>query len=197
MQEYANNIVQSVGILVAAISTLLTVLAPLVGLVTSALVSSGIIAADSKIAVFVAKLFPLSIHATSAVKPGKTPSVPPSAIALLFVGLLGVVTQSCSLEAARQARINSQLKAGMYGAPVTARPAAECKALDDIHVYTAYGAEVSLGVGVGAGALAAANTSQDIENAAVATGIGAVAVAGTLAYWSQKSGAQWTERCGQ
>jgi hypothetical protein len=116
---------------------------------------------------------------------------------LLFVALFGLALQGCSLEAARQSRINSALKASASGAPVAARPAAECKALDNVHVYTMYGAEVSLGVGTAAGVLAAADTSTKVENAAIGTGIGAAAVAAGLAYWSQKSGAVWTERCGQ
>src|SRR5512138_3857073 len=60
----------------------------------------------------------------------------PPVTALLFIGLLGLSAQSCSLEAARQARVNSQLQAERRGTPMTARPAAECKALDNVHVYT-------------------------------------------------------------
>lgn len=101
----------------------------------------------------------------------------------------------CSLEAARQARINSQLKAGTYSAQT--RPEAECKMLDDVHVYTAYGTELSLGVGTAAGILAAADTSREVRNVAIGTGIGAAVVAGGLGAWSASSGKTWTETCSQ
>lgn len=146
-------------------------------------------------------------RAYAKARAGLPASVPPPADstikttlpALLLIGSLAAsaVQSGCSLEAARQARVNSQLRAGTYSAPAQARPDAECKALDNVHVYTAYGAEVSLGVGTAAGVLAAADTSTKVENAAIGTGIGAAVVAAGLGYWSQKSGAIWTEQCSQ
>lgn len=115
------------------------------------------------------------------------------ALALFGMAALLSFANGCSLEAARQARLNTARGA----APVTARPAAECRRLDDVHVYTAYGAEFSLGVGVGAGALVAADTSQKVEDIAIGTGIGAATAAAVLGSWSQKSAAQWAKECSQ
>ncbi len=114
---------------------------------------------------------------------------------VLLVASIGIAAQGCSLEAARQARINSQLKAGTYSAQT--RPDAECKALDSVHIYTAYGAELSLGVGTAAGVLAAADTSDDVRKVAIGTGIGAGVVAAGLGAWSASSGKAWTEQCSQ
>lgn len=122
------------------------------------------------------------------------PPIAPTAVVLLAVGL-GLAQQGCSLEAARQARVNSQLqaeKSGRLMAPT--RPEAECKRLDDVHVYTLYGAELSLGVGVTAGSVAAA-TSGDTQKVATSVGIGTAAVAAGLAYWSNSAAARWAERC--
>lgn len=123
------------------------------------------------------------------------PPAPGPAVALLFAVGLALIQQGCSLETARQARINSQLqaeKSGRLMAPT--RPEAECKRLDDVHVYTLYGAEVSLGVGVTAGSVAAA-TSGDTQKIATSVGIGTAAVAAGLAYWSNSAAARWAERC--
>lgn len=106
-----------------------------------------------------------------------------------------LILPGCSLEAARQARINSQLRAGTYTAQT--RTEAECKALDNVHVYTAYGAELSLGVGTAAGVLAAADTSKEVRQVAIGTGIGAGVVAAGLGAWSASSGKAWTEQCSQ
>jgi len=87
-QNLADTIVRNVGIVVAAISTILTLLAPLVGLVVSACVAAGWLKADSGIAVFVAKLFPLSLHAQSG-KP-KLPPVGPAAVLLLAMSVAAI-----------------------------------------------------------------------------------------------------------
>jgi hypothetical protein len=108
---------------------------------------------------------------------------------------LVILSSGCSLEAARQTRINSQVKSGIYSAQT--RPERECKVLDSVHVYTAYGAELSLGVGTAAGVLAAADTSADVSNAAIGTGIGAAVVAAGLGAWSASSGKVWAEQCSQ
>jgi hypothetical protein len=84
MQELADKIVKNFGIIMAAISTLLVMAAPLVGLVVSAAVAAGWLKAESGFAVFVAKIFPLSLHAQSG-KP-RLPPVGPAAILLLAIG---------------------------------------------------------------------------------------------------------------
>lgn len=117
----------------------------------------------------------------------------PSIVALV---ILFLTVHGCSLEKSRQLRVNSQLQAQAKGIPLQVRPEAECRRLDDVHVYTMYGAEVSLGVGIGAGSLAAASAGST-RDVATGVGIGAAAVAGTLAYWSQKSGSIWAEQCSQ
>jgi hypothetical protein len=76
------------------------------------------------------------------------------------------------------------------------RPASECKTLDDIHVYTGYGADFALSVGTGAGVLAAA-TKGDIQKAGIGIGIGAAVAAATLVSLSQKYAGDWTEQCSQ
>jgi hypothetical protein len=119
----------------------------------------------------------------------------PGATVIAAAVAIAAMAQGCSLESARQTRINSQLKAGTYAAQT--RPEAECKALDSVHVYTAYGAELSLGVGTAAGVLAAADTSDPVRNTAVGVGIGAAVVAAGLGAWSASSGEAWTERCSQ
>lgn len=93
MQETADSIVKFVGIWMAAASTILVLCAPLVGLIVSACVAAGWLKADSGIAVFVAKLFPLSLHAQSG-KP-KLPPVGP-AVALLFAIGASVTQVGCS-----------------------------------------------------------------------------------------------------
>jgi hypothetical protein len=119
----------------------------------------------------------------------------PGAAIVATATAIAAMAQGCSLEAARQTRVNSQLKAGTYSAQT--RPERECKALDSVHVYTAYGAELSLGIGTAAGVLAAADTSDDVRKVAIGTGIGAAVVAAGLGAWSSSAGKDWTERCSQ
>jgi hypothetical protein len=116
------------------------------------------------------------------------------ALPFLLVASLGLASQGCSLEAARQARINSALKASAAGATIAARPDAECKRLDDIHVYSMYGAEVAIGMGIGAGAVAQ-NTHGTVQDVAIATGIGASALALALGYVSGEFKQDWVEQC--
>jgi hypothetical protein len=76
------------------------------------------------------------------------------------------------------------------------RPESECKTLDDIHVYTGYGADVALSVGTGAGVLATATTGQ-MRTVGIDVGIGAAVAAATLVSLSQKYAGDWTEQCSQ
>jgi hypothetical protein len=65
MQQIVDQMVKNVGIVVTGIIALCTVISPLVGLVTTALVKSGFIAADSRWAILAARLFMFTFHAES------------------------------------------------------------------------------------------------------------------------------------
>lgn len=111
--------------------------------------------------------------------------------------LLVLVVSGCSLEAARQRRINTQLRAGLYSAPAQARPGSECRMHDTIHVYGDWSAGVFGAVGTGAGVLAAAVEDDGVRKAAAVTAgvtAGLAAVAVGVAETSNKT---WTEQCSQ
>jgi hypothetical protein len=96
-----------------------------------------------------------------------------------------------SLETARASRSPKPV-----AATALLRPESECRTLDDIHMYSAYGAEFALGIGTGAGVLAAA-TEGKMQTVGIDVGIGAAVTAATLGYLSQSYGATWTKECSQ
>lgn len=110
--------------------------------------------------------------------------------------ILVFFSQGCSLESARSARINSQLKAGVAASPSKGRSESECHFLDTVHVWGDWGAGTTAAIGTGAGVIVA-STHGDTQNAAVITGIAAGAVTATLVAVASKSEATWTEHCAQ
>jgi hypothetical protein len=128
---------------------------------------------------------------------------PPSALPIIGV-LLGLgasmMCQGCSLEAARTRRINSQLHAEArsgYTAPARTKASDEfCKATDNWKLGIDIGAGAVIApIGVGAGIVAAADTSQKIENIAVATVLVAAAAEAVAVGASSKLASVYEEKC--
>ena len=193
MQAFADQFVKNFGIVVTTILALLVIVSPLAGLITSALVTSGVIAADSKWAVLVAKLCSFSLYAQSGRPAKPTSDAAKTTLASLLVLLLLV---DCSHEAARSRRIATQHDGGRMAVPAPARPDAECRTLDTIHVYGDWSAGVMGAVGTGAG-IVASSTDDGARKAAIWTGVGAAAVAAVAVGIAEQSASSWTERCGQ
>jgi hypothetical protein len=122
------------------------------------------------------------------------PPVVPPVVALLLIACVGLV-QGCSLEAARNQRLNTQYAAGSTPSkPVTARPESECKLFDFVHVYGNWSAGVSSAVGAGAG-IYAASSEGSAKDTAVAIGLGAAATSAVLLGVAAVSGGTWEEQC--
>lgn len=112
--------------------------------------------------------------------------------------LIGVamtlVLASCSLESARQRRIE-MIPPDMRKSTSTRR-VSQCEAWDAIHVWGDWTAGVSAGVGTAAAGLA---SQTDGKTADVATGVavGAGVVSVTALAFATQSEQSWTERCSQ
>jgi hypothetical protein len=107
--------------------------------------------------------------------------------------LLLLIVTSCSLEAARQRRINS---ATTEARSAVTRQVTQCEAWDTIHVWGDWTAGVSAGVGATAAGLA---SQVEGKTADVATGvaIGAGVVSAGALVLATQSASAWAERCGQ
>jgi hypothetical protein len=174
MQQYAQQFVNSIGIITAAILAVFGALAPLVGLVTSALVTSGIVAADSKWAVFVAKVFAFSLHASS-VKPSASAreTLKVGLVVTVLLALNGcalfrapvlwdVIETVCESDLAKTSE--AQAKAKALGIPVEQVVEVACKFADVIEPYVRQQTAVRQG-------LAAPNVTAEAVAAAKARGV--------------------------
>lgn len=117
-------------------------------------------------------------------------------ITLLVLTLLGITLPSCSLETARQARLNSPTNAPR-SAPLQARPESECRVWDSVHVWGDWTAGGLSAVAAGAGTIAAASDPGKSRDAMVATGVVTAALSAVAVGIATKSAATWTEQCGQ
>jgi hypothetical protein len=107
--------------------------------------------------------------------------------------LLLLIATSCSLEAARQRRINSAPTEARSAVP---RQVTQCEAWDTFHVWGDWTAGVSAGVGTVAAGLA---SQTEGKTADVATGvvIGAGIVSAGALVFATQSEKSWAEKCGQ
>lgn len=102
-----------------------------------------------------------------------------------------LLTQGCSMEAARQRRISTQAEARGVEAP---RKIGTCAFFDGVKVGSDWTAGVSAGLGTAAVGVAASTSGKAQDYATgFAVGLGAVATAAVAV--STQSAASWTEQC--
>lgn len=118
-------------------------------------------------------------------------------LALVAFGAMQLC-QGCSLEAARNRRVESQLKA--RGAMMAAAPARsqstdqQCKAWDSIHIWGDWSGGIAGGLGATATGLALA-TEDKTRTALTTTGL-VLGAASTAAFvFADQSAASWAENC--
>lgn len=115
-------------------------------------------------------------------------------VRLAVMMLVAFISTACSLEAARQRRIEMVPPDMRQSAPT--RQVSQCEAWDTIHVWGDWTAGVSAGVGTAAAGLA---SQTDGKTSDVATGVavGAGVVSVTALAFATQSEQSWTERCSQ
>jgi hypothetical protein len=117
---------------------------------------------------------------------------------LITFGVIAVLF-GCSLESARYNRAaRSSFEENVKMAQST-RPAEWCQKVDNWHVGLEIGGGVVVApIGAAAGIVAAADTSDKIENIAIGVGLGALAVETAILAADGKLVSVWTEQgCGQ
>ncbi len=117
-------------------------------------------------------------------------------IIILLLALCAILLPSCSLETARQARLNSPANA-LRSAPLQARPESECRVWDGVHVWGDWTAGGLSAVAAGAGTISVASDPGKTKDAMLATGIVTAALSAVALGVASKSAATWTEQCGQ
>lgn len=111
----------------------------------------------------------------------------------LLLTIAFLLATSCSLEAARQRRINSAPPEARSAAP---RQVTQCEAWDTIHVWGDWTAGVSAGVGTAAAGLAS-QTEGKTQYIATGVAIGAGVVSAGALVFATQSEKSWAEKCGQ
>lgn len=117
-------------------------------------------------------------------------------LTILLLTLCALLLPSCSLETARQTRLNSPANASR-SAPLQARPESECRVWDGVHVWGDWTAGGLSAVAAGAGTIAAASDPGKTKDAMLATGVVTAALSAVALGVASKSAATWTEQCSQ